>query len=88
MTRKGFFTQVDGHTVHVQGDPDMPPETFNALERMIRAAIAQYAPDPTPPVVRLRHPVTQDEQLVEGDAANRIMIFKSVGYEVVDDQKE
>lgn len=86
MSARGFWAQVDGHSVHVQGDADMPDETFAVLERMIRAAIAQSAPAAAPVPVVLRHPVTGDEQVVAGDATNRVLILEQVGYVVV--QKE
>lgn len=34
----GFWTQVDGEPVHMLADPDMSPETAEALAHVIRAA--------------------------------------------------
>lgn len=36
--RTGFYTSVDGDPVHIQGDPEMNEETFQALQELIRAA--------------------------------------------------
>ena len=43
----GFFMNVDGVAAHVLGDPDMPPESRNAVENLIRAAV-RYVEDQQP----------------------------------------
>lgn len=38
--RTGFwYTTESGNTAHIQGDPDMPQETLDMLDKMIDAAI-------------------------------------------------
>ncbi len=41
----GFYsTTPEGHTMHVNGARDMPPETLAALAQLADLAFAQYAP--------------------------------------------
>lgn len=42
LSTSGFYmTTSEGNTAHITGDPDMPPETLDVLERMIDAAVKQ-----------------------------------------------
>lgn len=49
-THRGFFMEVDGHTAHVLGDPNMDQRTKDALATVIRAAYKRYATAPSRPV--------------------------------------
>lgn len=83
MTKhSGFWIDVDGHPVHVLGDPDMSQELVEALAAMAREVQRGNVELEPVQTVTLRDAESGHEMVFNAKQEKIIALWKSLGYVV------